>query len=523
MNRIRVSRWLALGVPVSGLLMVMASLVYLTPRADERFAPYRYGSDPGTNPLAPLEFAVSSIPFFLPLGNFRPGGRLIEHSNYFLIDIMIARLGMPMNAALGTIRVVSALMLLAALLFLVAMVARRSRLERSVKLGLLVVSGLSLAALMVAYGNSSALITFSGLYLQSSALVLLAVSAFLRCSIWYRAIPTLTEYVLYALLGAALAMFNEIVYLALPAIVAIYLVCAPWRGGALLRRWSKLAASRLLVTTLAGFALVFVPIRVAIGAICGSPDGDCYRASLINLSGWDVSFFLTRVQSGLPWPAWDSADWNPAASWGSGAFVALAVAVVFFALPPRSDDEAASSRQRGIHSEPAKNFAWVLFIALGAALVLSSAALSSLSDSLQQSQFSLGWRESVVSISGWALIVAGFYICMLTRDRLGLATRAVTSLVLAIGLALTANANLDRRPSELSNPLDIAGDRLSLEVASFAVSPDANRIRCQVEQLHADAYADLPAQHERIVSAVDSYVMGQFGAPFCDETEDAQS
>jgi hypothetical protein len=161
-----------------------------------------------------------------------------------------------------------------------------------------------------------------------------------------------------------------------------------------------------------------------------------------------------------------------------------------------------------------------MLIVLGAALVLSSAGLSSLSDSLQQSQSSLPWRESTVSASGWALIASGIYLSTLNAGTRGRATRVTASLVLAVSLALTANFNLERRPAELSSPRNVAEDRVSLEVAVFAATSQANQLRCRAKQFHFQAYADLPEQHERIMSAVDGYVLRHHGVPFCDDTKD---
>ena len=100
----RVSRWPRL----AAILAAVAALpsIAATPRLDERIHPYGFTAQGGSNPLRLFADAITTVPEFLDLGNFRPGGRMIEWSGQWLVGQIALFFSVPTNVAFGIVRLV---------------------------------------------------------------------------------------------------------------------------------------------------------------------------------------------------------------------------------------------------------------------------------------------------------------------------------------------------------------------------------------------------------------------------------
>ena len=107
------------------------------------------------------------------------------------------------------------------------------------------------------------------------------------------------------LVGAALAMFNEMAYLALPLAVVAVFVRGPVGAGLGPRQVLSSAGARLTALVWLGFLPVFLPVRVMIYLHCSG--GGCYRGSDIAPSADMLVAWPNRMLSWLPPLMWGTA------------------------------------------------------------------------------------------------------------------------------------------------------------------------------------------------------------------------
>lgn len=469
------------------------------------------------NPAAIPVFVFSELGDYIAQGNFRPIGRVIEHANFLAVELAMSVTGLPLPAVLGIQRSLSAVLLAGALALIVGVVARFAGAGRAGALVPRVLAMTVFAGFLVAHGAGTALHTFSGMYLQSAALVVLSTALVLRTSLWRPRRVRVREWILYAAAGVVLASINEIGYLAVPAIAAIVLVQILARLPLSPSNLLALPGVRLTGVSAAGFLAVFVPVRIAIQVACGSDEGGCYRASAISLDAWSWRFWLARATAGTPVRGW-SALGEPGVDWAwmiaGGVVLAALVAAVLLASRTRETPVADWQEVDLVRRE------WLLrpdltLVLIGAVLVVSAALLSSLSEQLQASQSLEGWREAPVAMVGWALVVSGALSAALRRTPAPRTTAVVTSLLVSALVVVAMIANTGVRSADLENRGFVAGDRIAMELSSFRLDPDGDAARCSLLDELEDALQERPADARLIADVVQDYARQHHDADFC--------
>ncbi|WP_433297013.1 hypothetical protein ACQP2F_39885 [Actinoplanes sp. CA-030573] len=435
-------------------LVVLTPLVTLTPSADHRFNVYSNGGLYLTHPWRLPVTAVRTVPQFLDLGNFRPLGRILEWSLDTAAFALTAFLGIPANIGLRVVSFAAAIVLtVAAVVLAEAVTARRPRLFGAPPSTAAAVLPFAIAAGLVAAGRLSTTVLFGGLYLTTSALVL-GVAA------W--ACRARRAGVLVVVLGAALAAFNELAYLAVPLATAAVLLRGRvvlglrWLSPETLRGPSVRFAALLWV----GFLPVFVPVRLLIRQRCAG--GGCYVGSDIALGG-AAGALPNRMASWLPPLMWPRAT--------GGGLPHLAAAVPVLALLALA--VLAWWTLRGLRGRPQLDRRQATGLA-GVALVLLVLAgtLASLNAEVQDlaaaGVLGSGWRDSgLATVAGSLLVVAlwrRFVPVLLT--------------VLVLAGTVSAAANEDFRDATAAGRYPYLYDRIAQEVAGFDRTPAGDARRC---------------------------------------------
>jgi hypothetical protein len=451
-------------------LIVLSPLVTLTLSADHRFNIYNGGGLYADHPWRLVTAALTSVPEYLDRGNFRPLGRILEWS----LDVgafgLTGLFGIPVTIGLRVISFGAAILLTAAAVVLVeAVVARRRRLfagPPSVTAALL---PFAIAAGLVAAGRFSTTVVFGGLYLTTSALVLLVAAWACRAR---RAGP------LVVLVGAALAAFNELAYIAVPlATVAVLL-----RGRLVLgldwRSVLRGAAVRFAGLLWVGFLPVFVPVRLIIRQRCAS--GGCYVGSDIAYGG-AAATLPDRMVSWLPPLMWQRAS--------GGGFPHVAAIVPVLALIALA--LLAWRALRGLRGLPVLDRRQALALTgVAAVLLVLAGALAALNADVQTlaaaGQWGQGWRDSGLTTAAGSILVLAWWRRFVVV--------ALALLVLA-GTVSTA-ANKDFRDAAGGGRYPYLYDRIAQEVAGFDRTPEGNARRCALR----DAFVQTStANHHGVV------------------------
>jgi hypothetical protein len=428
-------------------LVVLTPLVTLTPSADHRFNIYSNGGLYLTHPWRLAVAAVRSVPVFLDLGNFRPIGRLLEWSLDVAAFAPTAWLGLPATIGLRIVSFAAAIVLTAAaVVFVEAVTARRQRLFAGPPSVVSALLPFAIAAGLVAAGRFSTTVVFGGLYLTTSALVL-AVAA------W--ACRARRAGILAVLLGAALAAFNELAYIAVPLATAAVLL----RGRVVLGDGRR-PAVRFAVLLWVGFLPVFVPVRLLIRQRCAG--GGCYVGSDIAL-GAAPATLPNRLVSWLPPLMWPRATGGGlpdlAGAVPALALVALAV-LAWFAL-------------RGLRRLPVFDRRQALGLAgVAAVLLVLAGSLAALNGDVQAMAaagfWGQGWRDSgLTTVAGSVLLLAWWRRFVVV---------ALAALVLAG--AVSAAANRDFRDASGGGRYPYLYDRIAQEVAGFDRTAAGDVRRC---------------------------------------------
>ena len=463
-------------------LVVLSPLVTLTLSADHRFNIYNNGGRYATRPWRLFEAAVTTVPQYLDAGNFRPVGRVLEWSLDVAAFALTALFGVPAPIGLRLISFLAAILLtVVAVVFVEAIVARRRRLfdgSPSVAAAML---PFAVGAGLVAAGRLSTTVLFGGLYLTTSALVL-GVAA------W--ACRARRAGLLIVLVGAALAAFNELAYLAVPlATVAVLL-----RGRAVLglgwRRVLRGAPARFAGLLWIGFLPVFVPVRLLIRQRCAS--GGCYVGSDIAYRG-AAAAVPGRMVSWLPplmWPRATGGEFpHLATAVPAMAFVVLAM-LAWRALRGLRELPTLDGRQSGA------------LVGVAVALLALAGTLAALSAQVQGLPVGSGWRDS-----GLATVAGSVLVLALWRRFL-----VVLLAVLVVAGTVSAAANKDFRDASAGGRFPYLYDRVAQEVAGFDRTPAGDARRCALR----DAFLQVDSRDgERFEMSLDRATRLLAGRRFC--------
>jgi hypothetical protein len=500
-------RWVrAVSLP----LLVMLPLIAAVPLSDSRYNAYRFGGAYSQRPWELFTDPITSIPRYLDYGNFRPLGRLLERGLDALAFAVSSALTMPLPTPLRLTHLAAVALFVVVLVVFAETVTSPVPLRAGRPSVATVVVPLVLATTLVASGRTSSVIVFTDLYAMSTALVLGVAAAAARYGVVTGTAVGRWRLAGVALLGAALAIVNEVAYLAVPlAWVAVAL-----RGRLTLHRsWSELArsaAAKRLVAGTAGFAVVFLPLRVMLAVRCA--DGSCYDGSDVSL-GWELfPTFGHRLVSWVPPVGWYPATRDAPAGWFlpsdllTWVLVGVLVLVAWRLL-------RATPTLRPLSRSQALALAGV-----GASTLFLVALLVALSADVQGQvmdgwAIGSGWRDTVMVGAGAALLVsAGLLSPRVARRPRLRATLLVLLVVLAVGTTM-ANQGQARG---LAIRADAAlHTEIAVAVTSFLDTEEGDAHRCELFARFVNSIPDQAHNHRRLDEALNEATQARFGQDFC--------
>jgi hypothetical protein len=500
-------RWgRAIGLP----LLVMLPLVGAVPLSDSRYNAYRFGGTYAQRPWELLTDPITSIPRYLDYGNFRPLGRLLERGLDALAYAVSSALTMPLATPLRLTHLAAVAVLVVTVVVLAETVTSPTPLRTARPSAATALVPLTLATTLVAAGRTSSVIVFTDLYALSTALVLGLTAATARHALLVRRTITRSRLFGAVLVGAALAIVNEVAYLAVP----LAWTAAVLRGRLTLRRtWSELAgsaATKLLVAGTIGFAVVFLPLRIMLAIRCA--DGSCYDGSDVAL-GWALlPTFGHRLVSWIPAVGWYAATREAPARWFLppdpitwlllGAIVVVAWRLVRTAPSLRQ----LTGRQT------------LALAGLGATVLLLVVALVALSADVQGQvtdgwAIGSGWRDTLmVGAGGSLLLAAGLLAPPATRRPRTRAVALGLFVLLAVGTAL-ANQGQARG---LAGRADAALHQdIAVAVTTFRPDAAGDAHRCELFARFVASIPDQAHNHRRLDEALNATTQARHGQDFC--------
>lgn len=509
-------------------LSVMSStaMLGLSQRADERFNPYQFGpawlERPWMAVLHPLDFALQNA---VRIGNFRPVGRVVEHLNYLAAEAAAVTTGLPWYAVNGLLRILS-MVVLGVLVVHVA-----NRLAGGRPAVALLTAG-AFPTLLVAYGSSSSMVVFSGMYVQTAIVIMLACVAFTRPAMFTVAPARFGPTVAYVLLGGTIALFSELAWVAAP-VAGVTLLAMLQVRGQLGRRWLGVRATKLGLATGAGFVAFALPVRWYLTSVCARADASCYVASNPRPGGVTVELLVQRSVAGLPFAAWGSVlkiVRDPGfltIAVLAGVAIWLIVRRAPLTWPSAGAGPGSVAGSGGPEPAPASAdgptipvravAAWWPTVAVGVALISSAAMLSALSETVQTANNPwMGWREAPVLFAGWALVPGGIGAPVLERlpRRIGPIALAV---VAGLGVSAAVSATGFQHARDANDPRLGLADSIAVAVASFDSSPTGDARRCALLDQFAVLHLDRAYQTDRMRGAADDVAQQRYGVPFCED------
>jgi hypothetical protein len=497
--------WLrAAAVPV----LVVVPLLGAAPKADNRFNPYRFGGEYADRPWHVVTEQVASIPGYLERGNFRPLGRMLERSLDLSTYLTSTAFTLPMNVALRLVHLVAVAVLTIALLVLVETVTAPSPLRRTPLSTASLLVPFAFAAGLVAAGSLSTVVMFTDLYFLSTALVLAVASGAARYGSLTRERLSLGGAALAVVVGAALASFNEVTYLAPPlALVAVVArgrltLALPWR--ALVRS----AAVKALVLGWLGFLVVLVPIRFVIARNCA--DGSCYDNSAIavgpellpalwhRLTSWQPVSFYRGVAN--EFDLWVQVR-NPVT-------LLLVLALAYL---------ASGALREVPHRRPLARREVAALALLGGAILVLGASMAATSEAVQRlvsEGWSLGsgWRETQLTVAGASLlVVAGAQLLAVRRPRV--TTVGVVGLAVLAATTLVTNQGLAQR--QAADDEAVVHNAIAVAVNNFVDDDAGDALRCRLFEDFVTMYPDRDEWHTRLERALDAATQARYSRDFC--------
>jgi putative flippase GtrA len=491
---------------------VVAPLVGLTLRGDERYKIYLFGSRHTDDPVALLRYPFETIDMFMGLGNFRPLGRLWELGQYQLVYELSLLTATPAYVVNGVWRVTSAVTVVLVTVWVVGRVLRPFVADvRPFQL----LGGFALAASLVAAGNRNPLVVFSGLYLITAAFTVATAGFFAEPRRFGSgSVRGHGRLVWAGLLGMAAASYNELSYLAVPVSAVVLLVglgadvVTGTRRPIVSALRSRATAAWLVFLSV--FAAVAVPTRLRIRQLCAMPGTDCYVASNATVEDWSLRLLVNRIVSAAAPVGWSTTDggFSPP-SLGAAIATLLLGAVVaivsFLAL------RAHRSQRPRVERAGAVGLA-----AVGTALLFTNAVVASLSEQLQQGiSLGDGWRETPGAVAGLALLFVAATLLLASLDRLQrpMLLALVVALVLGASVGRTVDFNAQRSASERGSATTVLNNRIAVSLVDLDPSPAGDARRCELQEEFVDAYGRLTRRG--MLEAVDVIAEQHLGQPYC--------
>jgi hypothetical protein len=502
-------------------LVVLAPLVALAPTADHRYNVYWHGGEIRSDPFELIRYSWVTIPLYFDNGNFRPLGRMVEGFMDLAAFLLMDFAGLPANVALRVVSFVAAMVLTGVAVIFAESVVHRGRLFASAPSRLSAAVPFAVGAGFVAAGGTSTTILFGGLYWLSAALILAVAAVLCRAVTAESRRVGRTRGALALLAGAALAMFNEMAYLALPLAVVAVLVRGRFVLGLDRRQLLASAGTKLTGLLWLGFLPVFVPVRVMIFLHCA--DNACYRGSDLSLDGQALVALPNRMLSWLPPLMWQTATRSADGGWVVGALPLVAAVILgFLAWRAWKDLDGLSPVDRGQ--------AFAVAIA-GFAVLLFGSCLAALNAEVQSrvadGRWGEGWRDSAVTGVGGPLLVLGLLAaaCAGRRQRWGVGTVVV---LLAVTATISTAANKAWQTDTVGNKSSILNNAVAHEIADFDRSAAGDARRCGLREQFVVLYQngisnskdlyEYPGQRSpvgRFDATVDTATKQLYGVRFC--------
>jgi hypothetical protein len=505
------------GFVVAPALAVCLPLIAFSFQGDERRNIYYNAERFGSSPLEPARQAIAEIDVFLRLGNFRPIGRFFDYTEHTLVFEAAEATGLPPHVVHGVVR-----MAMVALVTLVAWRLVRCVVEAANSRVPWYVPAM-IGAVLVAGGAESPLVHFPFLFLLSALVVIGVPQAVVRrADLVARPVGRLTA-VVYALVGAATAMFFDLVYVVVPLTV-LYLAAMTIAAGVRPAVALRSAATRRVAALTAGFFVVFVPVRLVIASECG--DGSCYSGSDLDPSSDVVMTTFDRMVSGLPPAGWRfngdlverSGAWFGVRDLAANSLLLILVIGLFgwmvAAVGAGRADTPIPSRVAGA------------LALVGAGLVVLPSLLVSLSTLVQRGEFAIGrsWRDSVLVELGWAIafVAVAVLLTQVAAPRpVGAAVlRVVLASVLVFGLVATLLANVRLQELDRRDPLANLTNQISIASIDFDLTPEGDAHRCLLIERYTE-FVPNPAAWiggPMLRANLDRLAVARHGRPFCESS-----
>ena len=528
----RCSRWL----PSVLVVLPLAGLAFV---ADERRSVYLRALTNDANPFRAAMDAARGTDNFFSGENFRPVGRFWEMLVHGFVYEAGEATAVAPHIVLGALRLTLVAVMALGATAMVSALARSAGVQQHASL--VVLYPLALGAVLIANGTSGALAQFPHTLIGSAVLIVWIAVATSRDRD-LRARPLRWhEYAAMASAGALAAMFYDLAYLA-PLIAAVFLAARCFASRMTLRAALATAATRRWVAQAAGFAAVFVPIRIAIAFQCS--DGGCYEGSDLSLSADAFSTAWPRLLTGFPAIGWhfnadlarDAGVELGLADLAANALMALVVVGIVVLAAAAAWQRPVPDTLGTLHSSEAAagegagssgRLAGVLLL-LGGSLAVLSASVAGLTAWAQQRQPPVGqaWRETLLTQVAWSLVIAAG-LAVLDLALRGRATNRIVrslvaaALVLAMSLTLLANwrfAEVSRR-----DPVAVLTSLTSLSAVNLDDTPGGNALRCALLSAYTEATAGQPSwtAGQAIGENLNDLTLERLGIPFCDPNRPA--
>ena len=531
--------WLITAGPA---VLVVLPLVGMSLKSDVRLHLFQQVYYTDVNLFGIAHYLEERIFNFLDIGNFRPIGRSTEVLVHGFAFEAAEATGLAPHVVLGVMRVVVVALLAVLAAKMVGALARSAGVatDRS----LVSLYPLAMGAVVVANGIIGGLAQFPHTFIGSVVLILAAALATARDrDLEPRPLRT-REYISMAAFGALLVMFYDVAYLA-PAVAAGFLVARAAVARMPLRAVLATAAVRRWAALGAGFAAVFIPVRIDIARRCAQ--NDCYPASDLSISPEVFETALPRLATGLPPVGWDynaelarlfSVDAGLTGLATNSVLFAMLAAIVGFAVaavargwrpdtvpastaPASTADPSAAGPTAADQPHRAQARLAVALVGLGALMAILSASLAGLSASMQQRDLPIGeaWREAQLAQVAWSLIIAG---CLAALD---LATRSqstrralrtAVAAVLAIGMAFTLLANWRFAEVDRRDPTAALTSLIASSTIHVDTTETGDEIRCAL----AAGYREVTPEKVwisgwRMRHELDRFMGKRYGLPYC--------
>ena len=516
-------------------VLVVLPLLGMSLKSDERLHLFQQVFYTDVNLFGIAQYVEERIFNFLNIGNFRPIGRFTEVLVHGLVFESAEATGLTPHVVLGVVRVIVVALLAVLAAKMVGALVRSAGV--SADRSLVSLYPLVVGTVVVANGIIGGLAQFPHTFIGSVVLILVAALATARDRDLEPRPLRKRECASMAAFGALLVLYYDVAYLA-PIVAAGFLAARvvvaqlPLRAAlatAAVRRWAALSA---------GFAAVFIPVRIDIARRCAP--GECYSASDLSVSPEVFETALPRLATGLPPVGWDynaelarlfgvdagitSLATNVLLFLMLAAIVAFAVAAVARGWRPNPEpavetsaaDQPTPEQPRGTHARLA-----AALIGLGAFMAVLSATLAGLSASMQRRDLPIGeaWREAQLAQVAWSLIIVGCLAALdlATRsERTRRALRAAVAAVLAIGVAFTLLANWRFAEVDRRDPTAALTSLIATSTIHVDTTETGDQIRCAL----SGGYREVTPEKVwitgwRMRNELDRFMGGRHGLAYC--------